>query len=200
MLLRFQHHHFTASEAIAWVRIVRPGSVIGQQQHYLESVKDRLWADGKNGLFAESLKTSNLNVGYLNGLPPELNVDGVNGPGESVEVTSMSSSTEYTDASGVTTVHEDVVVEKKIITVAPKMQLQAHPSEVLLTEDEGQTTQGDDLNARKAMRDKARQNRCHTRSMNRSVAAESSSSSPNLQRRVSGKKAKGKKAKKLKIK
>ena len=31
-------YSFTAREAIAWLRIMRPGSVIGAQQHFLESV------------------------------------------------------------------------------------------------------------------------------------------------------------------
>ena len=31
-----KHHKFTAAEAIAWLRICRPGSVIGPQQNYLE--------------------------------------------------------------------------------------------------------------------------------------------------------------------
>ena len=31
-----KHYKFTAAEAIAWVRICRPGSVIGPQQNFLE--------------------------------------------------------------------------------------------------------------------------------------------------------------------
>jgi cell division cycle 14 len=31
-----KHHKFTAAEVIAWLRICRPGSVIGPQQNYLE--------------------------------------------------------------------------------------------------------------------------------------------------------------------
>lgn len=30
-----KHYHFTAQEAIAWIRICRPGSVLGAQQEYL---------------------------------------------------------------------------------------------------------------------------------------------------------------------
>ena len=30
-----KHHGFTAREAMGWLRIVRPGSVIGEQQHFL---------------------------------------------------------------------------------------------------------------------------------------------------------------------
>lgn len=31
-----KHYHFTALEAIAWLRVCRPGSVIGHQQQWLE--------------------------------------------------------------------------------------------------------------------------------------------------------------------
>lgn len=31
-----KHFRFTAAEAIAWIRICRPGSIIGYQQHWLE--------------------------------------------------------------------------------------------------------------------------------------------------------------------
>ena len=31
-----KHYRFTAAEAIAWIRICRPGSVIGPQQNWLE--------------------------------------------------------------------------------------------------------------------------------------------------------------------
>jgi cell division cycle 14 len=31
-----KHFKFTAAEVIAWLRICRPGSVIGPQQNYLE--------------------------------------------------------------------------------------------------------------------------------------------------------------------
>ena len=34
-LYMIKHHGFTAREAMGWLRIVRPGSVIGEQQHFL---------------------------------------------------------------------------------------------------------------------------------------------------------------------
>jgi cell division cycle 14 len=37
-------HGFTAREAMGWLRIMRPGSVIGEQQHYLCEVETRLRA------------------------------------------------------------------------------------------------------------------------------------------------------------
>jgi cell division cycle 14 len=41
-----KHYGFTANEAIAWMRICRPGCVIGPQQHYLEKIQRRMWEEG----------------------------------------------------------------------------------------------------------------------------------------------------------
>eukprot|EP00002_Diphylleia_rotans_P030428 TRINITY_DN6253_c0_g1_i5.p1 TRINITY_DN6253_c0_g1~~TRINITY_DN6253_c0_g1_i5.p1 ORF type:complete len:482 (+),score=89.46 TRINITY_DN6253_c0_g1_i5:128-1573(+) len=38
-----KNYRFTAEEAIAWVRICRPGSVIGGQQHFLIQNQQKLW-------------------------------------------------------------------------------------------------------------------------------------------------------------
>ena len=37
---------FSAREAIAWLRIVRPGSVIGPQQHFLVALEGKMWRWG----------------------------------------------------------------------------------------------------------------------------------------------------------
>ncbi|XP_035276319.1 dual specificity protein phosphatase CDC14AB-like isoform X2 [Anguilla anguilla] len=42
-----KHYRFTAAEAIAWVRICRPGSIIGPQQNFLEEKQAWLWAQGE---------------------------------------------------------------------------------------------------------------------------------------------------------
>ena len=55
-LYLMKHHRFTAREAIAWLRICRPGSVIGPQQEYLvqqEARMHRLGAQGLPGLSHE---------------------------------------------------------------------------------------------------------------------------------------------------
>jgi protein-tyrosine phosphatase len=39
-----KHHQLTASECIGWLRICRPGSVIGPQQYYLHKQQPLLWA------------------------------------------------------------------------------------------------------------------------------------------------------------
>uniref|UniRef100_A0A8D2J3U1 Cell division cycle 14A n=1 Tax=Varanus komodoensis TaxID=61221 RepID=A0A8D2J3U1_VARKO len=41
-----KHYRFTHSEAIAWVRMCRPGSIIGPQQHFLEEMQSTLWIQG----------------------------------------------------------------------------------------------------------------------------------------------------------
>ncbi|XP_063056832.1 dual specificity protein phosphatase CDC14AB isoform X2 [Engraulis encrasicolus] len=42
-----KHYRFTAPEVIAWIRICRPGSIIGPQQHYLEEKQALLWQQGE---------------------------------------------------------------------------------------------------------------------------------------------------------
>ncbi|KAK0181131.1 hypothetical protein PV327_003439 [Microctonus hyperodae] len=42
-----KHYRMTAREAIAWMRICRPGSVIGHQQSWLESMQKELWLAGQ---------------------------------------------------------------------------------------------------------------------------------------------------------
>lgn len=41
-----KHYRFTASEVIAWIRICRPGSIIGPQQHFLHQKQAELWLLG----------------------------------------------------------------------------------------------------------------------------------------------------------
>uniref|UniRef100_A0A1A7WXH5 CDC14 cell division cycle 14 homolog A, b n=1 Tax=Iconisemion striatum TaxID=60296 RepID=A0A1A7WXH5_9TELE len=41
-----KHYRFTAGEAMAWIRICRPGSVIGPQQNFLEEKQASLWLQG----------------------------------------------------------------------------------------------------------------------------------------------------------
>ncbi|KAM4551077.1 dual specificity protein phosphatase CDC14AB-like [Odontesthes bonariensis] len=41
-----KHFRFTATEAIAWIRICRPGSIIGPQQNFLEEKQHSLWVQG----------------------------------------------------------------------------------------------------------------------------------------------------------
>ncbi|XP_019410403.1 PREDICTED: dual specificity protein phosphatase CDC14B isoform X4 [Crocodylus porosus] len=49
-----KHYRMTAAETIAWIRINRPGSVIGPQQHFLVEKQSELWTEGD--IFRAKLK------------------------------------------------------------------------------------------------------------------------------------------------
>jgi protein-tyrosine phosphatase len=42
-----KHYRFTAAEAIGWMRICRPGCVIGPQQHFLKQIEHVMWQEGE---------------------------------------------------------------------------------------------------------------------------------------------------------
>jgi protein-tyrosine phosphatase len=42
-----KHFRFTAKEVIAWMRICRPGCVIGPQQHFLSKIEPLMWQEGE---------------------------------------------------------------------------------------------------------------------------------------------------------
>uniref|UniRef100_A0A023EYL0 Protein tyrosine phosphatase cdc14 n=1 Tax=Triatoma infestans TaxID=30076 RepID=A0A023EYL0_TRIIF len=41
-----KHYHFNVMEAIAWIRICRPGSIIGHQQQWLKEKEQQMWYCG----------------------------------------------------------------------------------------------------------------------------------------------------------
>jgi len=41
-----KHYRLTAAETIAWIRICRPGSVIGPQQNFVEDKQNNMWVEG----------------------------------------------------------------------------------------------------------------------------------------------------------
>ncbi len=46
---------FTAREAISWLRIMRPGSIIGMQQHFLSYIERASWNHNRLTLCAQDL-------------------------------------------------------------------------------------------------------------------------------------------------
>lgn len=42
-----KHYRFTAEEVIGWLRIVRPGSIIGPQQQFMKDSQARMWREGE---------------------------------------------------------------------------------------------------------------------------------------------------------
>lgn len=41
-----KHYRFTAEEVLGYIRVCRPGSVIGPQQNFLKDWQMRMWAEG----------------------------------------------------------------------------------------------------------------------------------------------------------
>lgn len=46
-LYMMKKYMFTAREVIAWLRVLRPGSVLGQQQQYLCQMEQQMHAEGR---------------------------------------------------------------------------------------------------------------------------------------------------------
>ncbi|XP_070343019.1 dual specificity protein phosphatase CDC14A isoform X6 [Equus asinus] len=59
-----KHYRFTHAEIIAWIRICRPGSIIGPQQHFLEEKQASLWVQGD--IFRSKLKNRPSSDGSIN--------------------------------------------------------------------------------------------------------------------------------------
>ncbi|XP_078188773.1 dual specificity protein phosphatase CDC14A isoform X8 [Callithrix jacchus] len=59
-----KHYRFTHGEIIAWIRICRPGSIIGPQQHFLEEKQASLWVQGD--IFRSKLKNRQSSEGSIN--------------------------------------------------------------------------------------------------------------------------------------
>ncbi|XP_037682468.1 dual specificity protein phosphatase CDC14A isoform X3 [Choloepus didactylus] len=59
-----KHYRFTHAEIIAWIRICRPGSIIGPQQHFLEEKQASLWVQGD--IFTSKLKNRTSSDGSIN--------------------------------------------------------------------------------------------------------------------------------------
>eukprot|EP00960_Hanusia_phi_P027267 746724-Hanusia_phi.AAC.3 len=61
-----KHYYFTAAEAIAWLRICRPGSVIGPQQNFLEDIQGLLHETGRKKIIGFNADISQRESAYGN--------------------------------------------------------------------------------------------------------------------------------------
>ncbi|XP_036907220.1 dual specificity protein phosphatase CDC14A isoform X2 [Sturnira hondurensis] len=59
-----KHYRFTHAEIISWIRICRPGSIIGPQQHFLEEKQASLWVQGD--IFRSKRKNRPSSEGSIN--------------------------------------------------------------------------------------------------------------------------------------
>ena len=138
--------------------------------------QDKLWMDGRAKAGSSSATASALvngdNNHYLSDSPGD-------GNEEKVETSTFSESTEVMDETGQSTVHEITVVKTTVSSAGPVSAADAADTtddDPKLDEDE--ETQGDVLNNIKVMRDKARHDRCHTRSMGRPRGGPADSQQP----------------------
>ncbi|XP_060933954.1 dual specificity protein phosphatase CDC14AB [Limanda limanda] len=69
-----KHYRFTAAEAVAWIRICRPGSVVGPQQNYLEDKQAALWLLGDTER-AQKIKLEERGVSHLITSMDDLNLN-----------------------------------------------------------------------------------------------------------------------------
>jgi len=60
-----KHFKLTAAETIAWTRIARPGSILGPQQHFLQSKQPEMWKQGD--AYRRQLAHPNSNYPKANG-------------------------------------------------------------------------------------------------------------------------------------
>ncbi|NXC72012.1 CC14A phosphatase, partial [Anhinga anhinga] len=67
-----KHYKFTHAEAIAWIRICRPGSIIGPQQHFLEEYMSKLHLLGSLRFIKGGLsRVLGCLFGFFETLPPK---------------------------------------------------------------------------------------------------------------------------------
>uniref|UniRef100_A0A8C5LCT6 CDC14 cell division cycle 14A n=1 Tax=Jaculus jaculus TaxID=51337 RepID=A0A8C5LCT6_JACJA len=72
-----KHYRFTHAEIIAWIRICRPGSIIGPQQHFLEEKQASLWVQGD--IFRSKLKNRPSSEGSINSILSSLDDMSISG-------------------------------------------------------------------------------------------------------------------------
>lgn len=51
-----KHYHFPAAEFIGWIRIARPGSILGPQQNYLIEMQKPMRELGANSPIWQEIK------------------------------------------------------------------------------------------------------------------------------------------------
>ena len=95
-----KHYRLTAEECIGWLRIARPGSIIGPQQYFLREMQAKMWRDGDLIRSHLKLLSSNTNTGV---------VDSSSGSsGNSNENTSNDNSMSKLNHAGVMSLHQNM--------------------------------------------------------------------------------------------
>ncbi|KTG42530.1 hypothetical protein cypCar_00039531, partial [Cyprinus carpio] len=101
-----KHFRLTAAEAIAWIRICRPGSIIGPQQNFIDEKQASLWAEGD--LYRQKINeqengsSKTLVAGILSGVE-DISINGTNkNISQRKTVSEMHSDEEEEECGGLT--------------------------------------------------------------------------------------------------
>lgn len=75
-----KHDRFTAAEVIGWIRLCRPGSIIGPQQHYMKEIEQKMWTAGdayrkRHGIAARGDERGRREVGAVDGMLDSLAIE-----------------------------------------------------------------------------------------------------------------------------
>lgn len=128
-----KHYRFTAEECIGWLRIARPGSVIGPQQHFIKEMQSKMWKDGDllratlKGVLSSSNDNSIVNGGSINklnqaGTPMSLHQNMKN---LSVNSSSSSSPYNYNNSSNSHSHHNSTPNSSSASNSSPMMMMMA---------------------------------------------------------------------------
>jgi len=154
-----KHYRFTAEEVIGWLRIVRPGSIIGPQQQFMRDTQMKMWREGElyRARLTDTISSSN-EGSELHG-SKRIIINSAMSPATSI--TSKLSGISVT-GDGMSSTRHQLIVER------------AKEKEDSV-EESGGITQGDTLRAR---RQQLRDEGSPTGSMSTSSSASSSPSTP----------------------
>jgi cell division cycle 14 len=137
-----KHYKFTAAEAIAWIRICRPGSIIGPQQHFLELIEEQMWREGdefrarlRAGKSTISASLSAALSGLHMGTPAEVELSALDGEATVLPTTvaTGSSSSSSSSSSGRATSSTPSSVSPKPICVVTDAHDRSNQAAALLS-------------------------------------------------------------------
>jgi protein-tyrosine phosphatase len=142
-----KHFRFTAEETIGWLRIVRPGSIIGPQQDWMREMEQQMWREGEmyrarlQSLTPPTLDSEDTTPTASNGGGNTPNAPGGTTGGEPAPTIGTSGRSLSGGARLSMTVRS-----------GSNNQLLAAQAAAMAKEDEG-VSQGDQLRARRQMKD-----------------------------------------------
>ncbi|EDW28633.1 GL18848 [Drosophila persimilis] len=122
-----KHYGFTALEAIAWLRLCRPGSVIGHQQQWMEDKQSWLWSEGERmrrrtgvpmlrhtyGIYSLELKTKLTEASAASNPPVDLLMNRVKGISQRVDTMHLNDQDTALD-SGADQTDEEISEQRRL--------------------------------------------------------------------------------------